>query len=90
MKKPLAQVEVLMLFHPSMQTGGPHKVQPDEVVRATQGWLTVDVHGKRGISELTGRPILEDMRLETGGEDIEALLPSNMVEEIQTYTLEVA
>ena len=79
---PMAQVEVLMLFHPRMQSIGAG--------RATQGWLTLDVYGRRGMSELTGLPILEDLRLEVRGEDVEPLLPDGIVSEVADYVLSEA
>lgn len=87
---PLAQVEVLLLFHPQMQGGGPRKVPDQLCARATQGWLTLDVYGHRRRSEFTGFPILEDMRLEVGGEDIESLLPDGIVNEVADYVLKDA
>lgn len=45
------------------------------------------MHGRRGKSELTGLPILEDLRLEVHGEDIEALLPDGIVNEVAVYVL---
>jgi hypothetical protein len=85
--EPLAQVEVLFLFHPAFQ-GGIRRVPGELCARATQGWLTLDVHGTPGLSELTGQPILEDMRLETHGQDMEALLPDQIVTDIAGYALE--
>ena len=87
--EPLAQVELLLLFHPSLQTGGLRRVPAEACARATQGWLILDVYGDRAISDLTGRPIMENLRLETGGEDIEALLPDGIVNEVADYVLEV-
>jgi hypothetical protein len=84
--EPLAQVELLLLFHPRLQ-GGPRRVVPENYAGASQAWLTLDVHGMRGASELTGRPIVEDLRLEAGGEDLEALLPDEIVGEIAAYVL---
>jgi len=84
---PLAQVEVLMLFHPALQGGAAGRAAAELCGRSTQGWLTLDVHGRRGVSELTGRPVLEDMRLEVRGEDIEALLPDGIVSEVADYVL---
>lgn len=84
--EPLAQVELLLLFHPCLQ-GGPRRTVPEDIARASQAWLTLDVYATRGASELTGRPILEDLRLETRGEDIEALLPDAIVNEIADYVL---
>ena len=83
----MAQVEVLMLFHPKMQSGGAGRVPAELCGRSTQGWLTLDVRGRRGKSELTGMPILEDLRLEVNGEDIEALLPDGIVSEVADYVL---
>jgi hypothetical protein len=85
---PLAQVEVLLLFHPEMQSGGPRQVPAGLCARATQGWLSLDVYGQRAESELTGRPILESLRLEVDGEDIERMLPESIVEEVAGYVLE--
>jgi hypothetical protein len=87
---PVAQVEVLLLFHPEMQSGGPRRVSAELCTRAAQGWLTLDVYGRRGASEFTGRPILEDLRLEVDGEDIESLLPDGIVNEVADYVLKDA
>jgi len=87
---PLAQVEVLLLFHPSLQGGFPKRVRAESCARACQGWLTLDVYGERGISEITGRPIMENLQLRAGGEDIEALLPDGIVSEVADYVLEEA
>lgn len=84
---PMAQVEVLMLFHPMMQSGGAGRVPAELCGRSVQGWLTLDVHGRRGTSELTSLPILEDLRLEVHGEDIEALLPDDIVNKVADYVL---
>jgi len=84
--EPLAQVEILLLFHPCLQ-GGPRRTAPEHIAGASRAWLTLDVYGTRGASELTGRPILEDLRLETDGEDLEALLPDEIVHEIAAYVL---
>lgn len=87
---PLAQVEVLLLFHPQMQSGGARRVPAELRTSATQGWLTLDVYGQRSSSEFTGLPILEDMRLEVGGEDVESLLPDGIVNEVADYVLKDA
>ena len=84
---PLAQVELLLLFHPALQNCGSHRVPAEICARATQGWLTLDVYGHPGMSDLTGRSVMEDMRLEVGGEDIEALLPDGIVNEVADYVL---
>ena len=84
---PLAQVEVLLLFHPGMQSGSPRKVPAELCARATQGWLTLDIYGRRGSSEFTGLPVIEDMRLEAGGEDVESILPDGIVNEVADYVL---
>ncbi|MGE5624827.1 MAG: hypothetical protein ACM3ZT_04690 [Bacillota bacterium] len=85
--EPLAQVEVLLLFDPTLQTGGAGRVPPEACASASQGWLTLDVYGNRGISEIAGRPIMENLRLETHGEDIEALLPDGIVNDVADYVL---
>ncbi|HEY1774205.1 MAG TPA: hypothetical protein VGH91_13540 [Gammaproteobacteria bacterium] len=87
---PLAQVEVLLLFHPLMQSGCPRRVPAELCARAAQGWLTLDVYGRRGASEFTGHPIIEDMRLEVDGEDIESMLPDGIVNEVADYILKDA
>lgn len=84
--EPLAQVELLLLFHPLLQAGGS-RASPEACARATQSWLTLDVYGKPGVSEFTGRPVMEDMRLEVQGEDIEPLLPDGIVNEVADYLL---
>jgi hypothetical protein len=70
-----------------MQGGGAGRVPAELCGRSTQAWLTLDVHGRRGVSELTGLPILEDLRLEVRGEDIESLLPDGIVNEVADYVL---
>ena len=85
--EPLTQVEVLLLFHPLLQEGCAHRVPAEVCAKATQGWLTLDVYGKPGTSDLTGRPVMEDMRLEIGGEDIESLLPDTIVNQVADYVL---
>lgn len=87
---PLAQVEVLLLFHPELQRGAPRRLPAEVCDRASQAWLTLDVHGKRGESELTGKPIMEDLRLEVDGEDIEVILPDRIVNDIADYVLGMA
>src|SRR5690348_13741957 len=79
---PMAQVEVLMLFHPRLQGIGAGRVPADLCRDSTQAWLTLDVHGRRGVSELSGLPIVEDLRLEVHGEDVESLLPDGIVNEV--------
>jgi len=86
--RPLAQVEVLLLFHPGLQRGGPRRVPPEICARAAQGWLTLDVYGRRGVSDLTGRPVMEGLRLEVDGTDAEALLPDGIVNEVADYVLD--
>ena len=85
--EPLAQVEVLVLFSPALQTG-VGRVNADACAKATHGWLTLDVYGTPGTGEHTGKPVLEDMRLECNGEDIEALLPVDVVNRIADYVLQ--
>ena len=84
--EPCTQVELLLLFHPSLQTGA-HRATPEACARATQAWLTLDVYGTPGVSEFTDRPVMEDMRLEVHGEDIEHLLPDGIVNEVADYLL---
>ena len=84
--EPLAQVELLLLFHPALQ-GASRRVSAEACALAAQGWLTLDVYGRPGLSDLTGRSVMEDMRLEVGGEDIEALLPDGIVNEVADYIL---
>lgn len=88
--RPLTQVEVLLLFHPRLQGGSPKRVPAGMCADAAQGWLTLDVYGRRGISELSGAPVMEDLRLEADGEDIEALLPDGIVSEVADYVLSEA
>ena len=83
---PYAQVELLLLFHPSLQAGA-QRATPESCAKATQAWLTLDVYGRPGVSEFTGRPVMEDMRLEAHGEDIEHLLPDGIVNEVADYLL---
>lgn len=85
--EPYAQVELLLLFHPRLQVAGLRKVPAETCAAATQAWLTLDVYGNPALSELTGRPVLEDLRLESGGRDIEALLPDAIVNEVADYLL---
>ena len=86
-REPLTQVELLLLFHPSLQVGGAKRVAAETCASASQGWLTLEVYGSRGISAITGRPIMENLRLEVDGEDIEALLPDGIVTEVADYVL---
>ena len=86
--EPLAQVELLVLFHPTLQTMGSRRVSAETCARATQGWLTLDVYGYPSSSDFTGRRLMEDMRLELNGEDIEALLPDSIVNHIADYVIE--
>lgn len=88
--EPLAQVEILVLFHPDLQTIGSRRVPAETCARATQGWLTLDVYGYPGTSDLTGCAVMEDMRLELNGEDIESLLPDGVVNHVADYVLELA
>lgn len=83
--RPLAQVEVLLLFHPRVQTGGTRRVSVDICARATQGWLTWDVYGDGGLSEIAARPVMENLRLEAGGADLEPLLLDGIVSEVADY-----
>ena len=85
--EPLAQVELLLLFHPALQNCGNHRVPAETCALAAQGWLSLDVYGRPGISDLTGRSVMEDMRLEIAGEDVEALLPDGIVNEVADYLL---
>lgn len=85
--EPYAQVELLLLFHPRLQVAGLRKVPAETCAAATQAWLTLDVYGNPALSELTGRPVLEDLRLESGGTDIEALLPDAIVNGVADYLL---
>jgi hypothetical protein len=39
------------------------------------------------MSERTGRPILESLRLEVDGEETERMLPESIVEEVPGYVL---
>lgn len=86
--EPLAQVEVLVLFHPDLQFIGTRRVPAETCSRATQGWLTLDVYGYLGTSDLTGRRVMEGMRLELNGEDIESLLPDSIVNRVADYVLD--
>ncbi|HEU5397967.1 MAG TPA: hypothetical protein VFV77_01695 [Gammaproteobacteria bacterium] len=85
--EPYGQVELLLLFHPRLQVAGLRKVPAETCAAAAQAWLTLDVYGKPALSELTGKPVLEDLRLESGGTDIEALLPDTIVNEVADYLL---
>ena len=85
--QPIAQVELLVLFHPALQGIGSRRVPAEICAQAAQGWLTLDVYGNPGASDLTGRPVMEDMRLEVNGEDIESLLPDAIVNRVAEYVL---
>jgi|GEM_PF-3553949 len=85
--EPLAQVELLLLFHPNLQTDCARRATAEACALARQGWLTLDVYGDRGISEIAGRPVMKNLRLEAGGQDIEALLPDGIVNEVADYVL---
>lgn len=84
---PYGQVELLILLHPRLQVPGLRRVPAETCAASTQAWLTLDVYGHRALSELTGKPVLEDLRLEAGGSDIEALLPDTIVNEVADYLL---
>jgi len=86
--EPLTQVEVLVLFHPDLQFIGNRRVSAETCARATQGWLTLDVYGYPVTSDFTGRSVMEDMRLEINGENVEALLPDSIVNRVADYVLE--
>ena len=86
-RAPLAQVEVLLLFHPAMQGLGPRRVDPGLCAASAQGWLTLDVYGRPGISALTGKPIMENLRLDAASADLEPLLPEGIVNEVADYVL---
>ena len=88
--EPLAQIEVLLLFHPSFQGGSSRRVPAETCALATQGWLTLDVYGRPGVSDLTGRPVMEELRLEVAGEDIESLLPDGIVNRVADYLFQEA
>lgn len=90
LRRPLMQVEVLLLFHRRLQGGCARKASAQECADAAHGWLTLDVYGRRGVSELSGAPVMEDLRLEVGGEDIEALLPDGIVNEVADYVMDEA
>jgi hypothetical protein len=61
---------------------------PSELcAHAAQGWLTLDVYGHPALSELTGQPILESLRLEVDGVDIEPMLPDGIVNEVAGYVI---
>ena len=89
-REPVTQVEVLLLFHPRFQSIGPRRVSAEACAGAAQGWLTLDVYGRRGVSEFTGRAIMENLRLESRGRDLEAVLPEGIVNEVADYVLEEA
>lgn len=79
---PLAQVEVLLTFHPALQSGGPRNVTIPP--GATHQWLTVDVHGRIAKGELTGQPVVEDVDLRVGDEDVNEILEP-LADEIASY-----
>jgi len=83
----MAQVELLVLFHPDLQGIGSRRVSAETCARATQAWLTLDVYGNPGSSDLTNRPVMEDLRLELNGEDIEPLLPDSIVNHVADFVL---
>ena len=66
---------------------GKPLVPAEACADASQGWLTLDVYGQRSISEITGRPVMENLRLKAGGEDLEPLLPDGIVTEVADYVL---
>lgn len=86
-REPLAQVELLVLFHPDLQSIGSRRISAETCARATQGWLTLDVYGYPVTSDFTGRPVMEDMRLEVNGEDVESLLPDSIVNHVADHVL---
>lgn len=83
----LSQVEVCLMFGPRLQTGGVKRPSDDTLAQASHHWLTLDVYGIPATSEVTGRPVLENMRLETDGEDIQSILPDSLVNQIADYVL---
>lgn len=85
----LAEVEILMLFSPKLQIGGPRKPPADDMVMARHGYMTAQVYGNPGISDLTRTPIIEDLRVEVNGVDIEALIPDAIAEEITAYVMDL-
>lgn len=89
-RPPLAQVEVLLIFHPELQQGDPQQVPADVCGRARPHWLTLDVYGRPRVNEITGRAVMENMRLQSNGTDFEPALPEEIVNEIADYVLEQA
>ena len=67
----LAQVEVLVLFSPGLQGGGP-RIPAQLPANRTHMWLTVDVHGR--ITRNGDRHVVEDLRMENCGQDVSELL----------------
>lgn len=49
------------------------------------GLGTWDVYGDGGLSEIAGRPVMENLRLEAGGADLEPLLLDGIVSEVADY-----
>jgi hypothetical protein len=84
--EPLAQVDLLLLFSPALQNHGGGKVK-DMPADAKQAWVTCEVFGTIGHSEIDGHPVLEDMRVERDGEDITDWLETGTVNAIADYVL---
>lgn len=80
--EPLAQIELLVLFHPTMQSGGTNETNIPR--NCAQQWLTVDVFGRIAKGELTGKPVVEDMTLMYGDGDVTELLEP-LADEIANY-----
>lgn len=84
----LMDVEVLVLFSPRMQTGGPGMPDAEVMAKASHCWITAHVSGRHATSELTGRPCIEDFRIEdSDGEDLEPRLTDSILEDIADYVL---
>lgn len=86
----LAEVELLVLFSPAMQSGGHQKPPHSAMDTSAHCWMVARVYGRPGYSDLSRKPVVEDMRVEDGdGNDIEPLLSEAMVNEIADYVLKI-
>ena len=88
-KSLVAEVEILLLFSPKLQQGGAKMPPVEDMQRATHGWMTVQVYGTPAIGEISRRPVLEDLSIEADGEDIQDILPDQMVDDIESYVMDI-
>lgn len=83
----LGELDLLVVFSPRLQA--VTKLPMELPLGSARAWLSVQVFGTPGISDLTQKPIVEDMRIEVNGEDIESLLPDDIVNALANYVLDL-